>query len=209
MKLFNDNCWRTGEGAEVSREKFKQDFEDYILKHIDSKERGGAKQISQLSRIEMLLKMLEWPGPNPNLTKYMTIEPNQYKGRPVLPDPLKVGLKSGVISSSPKPSKVEMGTMSKNETTTSASKSKGLTWLEDTAQNLKINLDELLKRRPKDLPKRWNEIQEPKLKSEVLKEIVAQLKANRIWDNPPTPKLDEMVQFFKTQIEETGKYDGN
>lgn len=208
-RLFNDNCWHTGEGAEVSKEKFKQDFEDYILKHIDPKERGGARQIAQLSRIEMLLKMLEWPGPNPNLTNYMTIEPNQYKGRPVLPDPLNVGLKRGVISSSSKPSNVELGTISKNETTTSAGKSKGLAWLEDMAKNLKINLDELLKRRPKDLPKRWNEIQDPELKSEVLEEIVAQLKANRIWDNPPTRKLDEMIQIFKTQIEGPGSDDSN
>ena len=102
-----------------------------------------------------------------------------------------------------------MGTISKNETTTSAGKSKGLAWLEDMAKNLKINLDELLKRRPKDLPKRWNEIQDPELKSEVLEEIVAQLKANRIWDNPPTRKLDEMIQIFKTQIEGPGSDDSN
>jgi hypothetical protein len=43
------------------------------------------------------------------------------------------------------------------------------------------------------------------MKSEVLREIVVQLKANGIWDNPPTPKLGEMVQFFKTQILELGK----
>jgi hypothetical protein len=49
----------------------------------------------------MLLRMLEWPGPDKELTRYMEIERqdpkarrgkvNEYKDRPVLPDPLQVG----------------------------------------------------------------------------------------------------------------------
>ncbi|MEZ4644806.1 MAG: hypothetical protein R3E31_19090 [Chloroflexota bacterium] len=48
----------------------------------------------------MLLAMLAWPGPDPEQTRYMEIERadpsakhgkrNEYKERPVLPDPLKV-----------------------------------------------------------------------------------------------------------------------
>ena len=78
-------------------------------------------------------------------------------------------------------------------------------WLENTAKDLKINLDGLLKKRPKDLPKKWDEIKDSKLKSEVLKEIVEQLKINGIWNDPPTQKLGVMVQFFKFHIEGQGK----
>jgi CRISPR-associated protein (TIGR03986 family) len=203
-KLFNDKDWCTGEDAEISIEKFKQDFEDYVLKHMDQKERGSAQEISQLSRIEMLLKMLEWPGPNADLTKYMTIEPNQYKGRPVLPDPLNVGPKRGVTSRMPNKDIGEIAAIPKNTDFPSSAKSAGFMWLENTAKDLKINLDGLLKKRPKYLPKKWDEIKESNLKSEVLKEIVEQLKINGIWNDPPTQKLGEMVQFFKTHIEGQG-----
>lgn len=202
-KLFNKNLWHTGEDAEVSKEKFKHDFENYVLNHINQEERGSAQVIAQLSRIQMLLKMLEWPGPEPNLTNYMTIEPNQYKERPVLPDPLNVGSHC-LTTSSPKTKISGMAKISKSISFSSPPKSAGLTWLENTAKDLKINLDELLKKRPKDLPKRWMEIQEPKLKSDVLREIAALLKAKGIWNNQPTEKLEGMVGFFKTQIEVLG-----
>lgn len=55
---------------------------------MDQAERGTAENLSAVPRIQMLLKMLEWPGPDPDLTKYMQITPNEYKERPVLPTPL-------------------------------------------------------------------------------------------------------------------------
>ncbi|MCC7571615.1 TIGR03986 family CRISPR-associated RAMP protein [Candidatus Micrarchaeota archaeon] len=198
-KLLDDNGWHTGEDTKISEANFKKDFEYYILEHMDQEERGSAKEMCQLSRIQMLLKMLEWPGPGPNLTEYMTI--NQYKERPVLPDPLSVGLKKSDSSLPPKMSMGGMTKISKSYNSISADKSAGLVWLEDTAKKLKIDLDGLLKKRPNDLPKRWKAIQESKLKNDVLKEIVSQLKSNGIWNNPPTKKLGEMVQFFKNQIE--------
>jgi hypothetical protein len=135
----------------------------------------------------------------------MTIEPNQYKERPVLPDPLNVVAQNGIASPSPNMNTTGTATISKSNNSQSVLNSAGLMWLENAAKDLKINLDDLLKKRPKDLPKRWNEIQEPNLKGEVLNEIIVRLKTNGIWNNPPTQKLDEMVQFFKFQIEGTGK----
>lgn len=199
-QLFDGNNWHTGENTNISCDKFKDDFEDYILKHMDIKEKSGAHNISQLPRIQMLLKMAKWPGPNPSLTKYMTIEPNQYKDRPVLPDPLNVESDTEAVISKHKMNVGESGKPLKNINLSSTSKSAGMTWLENTSKELKINLDDLLKKRPKDLPKRWTAIKEPGLKNDVLNEIAAQLKANGIWDNPPTPKLEDMVKLFKSQI---------
>lgn len=47
--------------------------------------------LTALPRIAMLLKMLECPGPDDDLTCYMQVGPrNEYKARPVLPDPLHI-----------------------------------------------------------------------------------------------------------------------
>jgi hypothetical protein len=195
-KLFNDNYWNTGEDADLYLAKYKEEFEDYVLRHMDQNERDSAQALSQLPRIQMLLKMLKWPGPNPDLTNFMTIDPNKYKDRPVLPDPLNMESHKGVIIPLPK----EKVSGSKNINNPSTKESIGLTWLENTAKDLRVSLDELLKRRPKDLPRRWTAIQESELKNKVLNEIAAQLKAKGVWDNPPTRKLEDMVEFFKSQL---------
>lgn len=58
---------------------------------MDQDERTGSQSLKEVKRIKMLLKMLEWPGPSPSLTKYLQIEPeNEYKDRQVLPDPLNI-----------------------------------------------------------------------------------------------------------------------
>ncbi len=68
-------------------EYFIRSFEQMILKFLGSPE----KKLCNVPRIEMMLKMLEFPGQK---TKYMTIEPdNQFKNRPVLPDPLHINTK--------------------------------------------------------------------------------------------------------------------
>jgi len=55
------------------------------------------RSLAQLERIQALLALLSWPGPDPALTRYLEIERgsegdeyNEYKERPVLPDPLGV-----------------------------------------------------------------------------------------------------------------------
>lgn len=50
---------------------------------------GQAGRVLHTSeRIRMLLKLLEYPGPNGNLTRYMELK--EFKERPVLPDPLHI-----------------------------------------------------------------------------------------------------------------------
>ena len=51
-------------------------------------ERRDAESLLKVERIQMLLKMLEWPGIKRSLTEYMSLE--YFKKRPVLPDPLHV-----------------------------------------------------------------------------------------------------------------------
>ncbi|NJO83238.1 MAG: TIGR03986 family CRISPR-associated RAMP protein [Blastochloris sp.] len=78
-------------------------FEHYILANIDEREQTqAAGRLANTLRIQMLLAMLSWPGPQKTeqFTRYMEIElkrsprigkdTNEYKDRPVLPDPLQV-----------------------------------------------------------------------------------------------------------------------
>lgn len=76
------------------------DFETLMLT-ATRKSEPNAQAFGRLERVQMLLKMLAWPGPNPEQTRYMEIERadptakrgkrNEYKERPVLSDPLEVG----------------------------------------------------------------------------------------------------------------------
>ena len=116
--LFNGSAWETGamqpgdrlaDGATL--ERLIRAFEQHILS--ESMPTNPCAHLSNLKRIAMLLKMLEWPGfppilpPIPNNrvvvengrkrpnTRYMMIElpgvqgsqRNEYRTRPVLPDP--------------------------------------------------------------------------------------------------------------------------
>jgi len=90
-QLFAEDEWQRGETPKPDTQPFIRAFEDFVLKGMDAKERGQAQSLKDLERIKMLLKMLEWPGPGRSLTEYMVIEPtNEYKERPVLPDPLHI-----------------------------------------------------------------------------------------------------------------------
>jgi CRISPR-associated protein (TIGR03986 family) len=90
-RLFEGDTWHRAEKIEPHIQLFIQAFEEYVLTRMDKSERVEAKSLKQVARIRMLLKMLEWPGPNRQLTQYMRIEPiNEYKERPVLPDPLNI-----------------------------------------------------------------------------------------------------------------------
>jgi len=90
-QLFDGDGWYTGEREELNRQQFREEFEQYVLECMERKAREDAQSLAEVPRIQMLLKMLEWPGPDHELTKYMVIEPNnEYKERPVLPDPLHI-----------------------------------------------------------------------------------------------------------------------
>lgn len=115
-KLFDDgNDWQTGVRKEKGKlmveslEHYRDEFEHEVLKRLNLYPKH--EHLYDLKRIAMLLKLMEWPGfpaeldqkrgnlfltdqKRPN-TRYMTItlpgveksEANEYKERPVLPDP--------------------------------------------------------------------------------------------------------------------------
>lgn len=97
--VFDDaGGWQVGRGVADGRMAgFIAAFDERIRKAIGA---GNVASLAQVDRIRMLLKLLEWPGPDPRLTRYLEIEHrepenspmkvNEYKGRPVLPDPLRV-----------------------------------------------------------------------------------------------------------------------
>jgi len=79
--LLSDHAWHTGERLEPNYSQFKEAFERFIINsnHLGQQELGNAKNLDQVPRIKMLLKMLQWPGPELHLTEYMKIDPNEYK----------------------------------------------------------------------------------------------------------------------------------
>ena len=87
QRLFDAQGWHRGERIEAKWEQFRQAFEQYVLGHMSKEERGNAESLAELTRIRMLLKMLEWPGPKAG-TGYMSLD--AFRGSPVLPDPLNI-----------------------------------------------------------------------------------------------------------------------
>ena len=85
--LFDGARWAESMSEDEELHHFIDDFEKYVLDRIP-KERGAAERLNEVERIKTLLKMMEWPGPDTDLTEYITIESNEYRERPVLPDPL-------------------------------------------------------------------------------------------------------------------------
>ncbi|MCB0112231.1 MAG: TIGR03986 family CRISPR-associated RAMP protein, partial [Caldilineaceae bacterium] len=82
---FTDLTQRLQEQADVLISEwtlFTDTFEQYILKQLG--ETNG--EFSQLLRVQTLLTLLQWPGPDKQKTKYMAL--NEFRQRPVLPDPL-------------------------------------------------------------------------------------------------------------------------
>ena len=118
--LFDGETWQEGVTAATDRiPEFVEAFDTFMCDRI-----GVAQQASlaQVERIQMLLRMLEWPGPDKALTRYMEIERqdpsikrgkiNEYKERPVLPDPLHVDPagRSSASSASRPPAATGIGT---------------------------------------------------------------------------------------------------
>lgn len=58
--------------------------------------------IDENPRINQLLALLSWPGPDRSLTRYLQITPNEYKDRNVLPDPIQVMKMNGAATGLPK-----------------------------------------------------------------------------------------------------------
>jgi hypothetical protein len=99
QNLFDSNdCWEKGETeSNTDISNYVSKFETYMLEKLNH-----TGDFKNLCRIKMLLAMLSWPGITDveNNTRYMEIkrektprigdDPNEYKQRPVLPDPLDV-----------------------------------------------------------------------------------------------------------------------
>jgi hypothetical protein len=95
-KLFSQAGWEKAETASTDHisARYINTFENYILERIgesDHPSTGKAKSLTELPRIQMLLAMLQWSDPpSSDKTRCMTIEPNEYRERPVLPTPFQV-----------------------------------------------------------------------------------------------------------------------
>lgn len=107
--LCNGSAWETGisEPKRLSEraalQQLVQPFEQHVLRELGLENK--CKHLYEVKRVAMLLKMMEFPGypsqeegrryldkeKRPN-TRYMRIEPeNEYRNRPVLPDPSAFG----------------------------------------------------------------------------------------------------------------------
>ncbi|MBW4505451.1 MAG: TIGR03986 family CRISPR-associated RAMP protein [Scytonematopsis contorta HA4267-MV1] len=99
-QLFNNNQWLTGEENQAdTTARYRhciQAFEKYVLDNNnisddDHPKNAKAIKLEEIPRIQMLLAMLRWDiFLDKNKTQYMTIEPNEYTERPVLPTPLQI-----------------------------------------------------------------------------------------------------------------------
>ncbi|MCB0042378.1 MAG: TIGR03986 family CRISPR-associated RAMP protein, partial [Caldilinea sp.] len=93
-QLFDEDGWRLAEQP-VDGATYARQFESFVLEAAGL---PGAGRLADVQRIQMLLAMLEWRDGSDDwlrATSYMEIEAgtrklNEYKERPVLPDPLAV-----------------------------------------------------------------------------------------------------------------------
>lgn len=96
--LFEGTTWQDGRvEATAQITDLVGAFDRFMREQIGATK---AAMLAEVERIQMLLRMLEWPGPDKALTRYLEIERqdptikrgkvNEYKGRPVLPDPLHI-----------------------------------------------------------------------------------------------------------------------
>lgn len=104
--LFEGDCWQTGLTNMEERlsdravqERRTKAFEKHVLETLGCYPRD--QHLYELKRIGMLLKMLEWPGPDPQETQYMNL--GEFKHRPVLPDPSAFGSLKGEAEPIPNP----------------------------------------------------------------------------------------------------------
>jgi len=91
-RLFQDRNWAEGGSPKTDiTAQALMAFEKLILDD-HTLNPAGATSLEQVDRIQALLAMLSWSGPDAKQTRYLLIEHerngNEYKNRPVLPDPL-------------------------------------------------------------------------------------------------------------------------
>ncbi len=115
-KLFASAGWQKAE-RQAEATAYLQQFEKYVL---EAARLPGAAKLADVERIRMLLAMLEWRDGTAEwlqTTSYMEVEAgadgkiNEYKERPVLPDPLAVVAGQPVGGAAP-PSREERTTLS-------------------------------------------------------------------------------------------------
>ena len=101
-QLFSGSTWHLAEQA-ADAAPYVQQFEKYVLTAAGL---PGAQRLMDAERIRMLLAMLEWREGTEtwlSATSYMEVEAgpgkvNEYKERPVLPDPLEVIARQSVVN---------------------------------------------------------------------------------------------------------------
>jgi CRISPR-associated protein (TIGR03986 family) len=104
-QLFDGDMWDEAHLAdEDAMRSAVAEFERFVLQSLGEK---TARRLEELERIQSLLALLSWPGPDPQKTRYLEIEHadpsakrgkrNEYKERPVLPTPLSVWGKSTLL----------------------------------------------------------------------------------------------------------------
>ncbi len=97
-KLFEDNNWFLPEKQNKTVDGFKNSFEKYVLEKLDQSDKSNAKTLWEIPRMMELRKLLNWSNTqNPDWdekTRYMeiktSIKGNEFKNRPVLPNPLEI-----------------------------------------------------------------------------------------------------------------------
>jgi CRISPR/Cas system CSM-associated protein Csm3 (group 7 of RAMP superfamily) len=133
--LFSGDSWETGiscSGLPLSSNEiidgYMGQFEKHVLKVVGRKTKQSSSSLKEFKRIGMLLKMMEWPGypavsggplflevreNRPN-TRYMKIEPNEYKERPVLPTSAAFGSLTSDIEAAVSKGKIAKGASIEN-----------------------------------------------------------------------------------------------
>ncbi|NMB86856.1 MAG: TIGR03986 family CRISPR-associated RAMP protein [Chloroflexi bacterium] len=104
--LAGPTAWQCGENdaradCETQQKAAISAFTSWVRDDGEINPGGKIPAFEQLQRIRFLLKLLSWPGPQEEWTRYMEIERpdkdakkgkvNEYRNRPVLPDPDGVG----------------------------------------------------------------------------------------------------------------------
>lgn len=85
--LFADDGWHLPEEEQTDR------LSEYINAFVGRIRGQAGGALHDDERIRMLLRLLEYPGQNPERTRYMALE--EFRERPVLPDPLHITQRFG------------------------------------------------------------------------------------------------------------------
>ena len=100
QSLFDgDEGWASGE-KHVEAERFREFVEDFEKDVLGTLGKAGVElddepeHLRDLPRIGMLLTMMEWREQAPDGTEYMDIGNNDFRDRPVLPDPSAVAARN-------------------------------------------------------------------------------------------------------------------